>query len=383
MTSVTPVPESTEFTLRLQSDGMQVRYAVASAVQLLEEECKYAQSGGSTIDYRQFNTVKRRELAKSLSPDICTGVNKKMAQGSTVSWGIKEVLYRLPVVMEIEVVNPEEARGIVNISVESAADYVQLEMVRSRLQSKSAVLVLLHSESPEHYTMLSREVKAEGPVHQYFDSLRLPSASGRDMAKDFMKRMQWNGPVPPVSNQRYQTDGWECGYWCLQFVEEFLRSLRGELVIKYPVKVNTIISRVNDFIGKVRPSLPDKSEVAKPPVPVSAEEVHSSVLVALTAAAPVPSGPVLSMPLQPLGIDKWPAAAVDAVDVGELTVEQAQSAKSTCSKCKFQGCTHCMGKWFLTKAVLKDIVDPKAPKGPKGSKSKKGPSLEWTGPSCY
>ena len=124
------------------------------------------------------------------------------------------------------------------------------------------------------------------------------------------------------------------------------------------MKLQSMISRTNDFIQKVEPRLPalgspaKSSAAASAPV-VSAERVKEMIKSAVEAAIPVMSQPLLSMEMAGVGVSTVPVSATDKVDQGELTLKQAQSAKLTCSKCKFQGCSFCMGKWFVPKKVWK------------------------------
>jgi hypothetical protein len=144
---------------------------------------------------------------------------------------------------------------------------------------------------------------------------------------------------------------WEGGLYSLQFMEESLRSARGELVMRGSVKLPAIISRINDFIKRVAPSLP-KSGTPESEA-VSAEAVSEMAKLALEAAVPLMSQSILSMDMAGVGDSVVPVSATQKVDQGELTLEQAQSAKSTCSKCKFEGCSFCMGKWFVPQKVWK------------------------------
>ena len=345
------VEQSGQVSLRLQSDRMHIRYALESQVVLVSDEVKFSPPAKAVIDYRQFNVVKRREVAKSLSRDIVPAKVKELLHSSTLQWGVAELLYRLPVLDSIAVVSVEESRAIVNMQSAIEAEFKELQAVRERLNSQGLVLVLLHSESPQHYTLLRRVLPVDGvPVITYFESLAVPSPSAISMAEKFMDRMTWTGRVPSPVNSRHQSEGWECGLYAMQFLEECMRESRGELVIRGPVKVEHIIARVNEYIRRVQPWLPVDTLVAIP-VPLSAEEVRKEAARAVERAVPVASGPVLSQGLPPIG--DAPKSAVAAVDVGELTLEQAQSSRSTCSKCRRSGCSSCMGEWFIPKKMLK------------------------------
>ena len=352
--------------LRLQGDKLNTRYAMQSEVQLVSELKKYESPGSDRIDYRQFNTVKRREVAKGLAKDILIVKVGEMLANSTMQWGLAELQYRLPVdPMEVTVFTCDEVHGVCNATAVTEADQCGLAEVISRCQKN--VVAVIHSDTPRHYTVLERVVDSGKEVKYFYrDSLRNPSASGQAKAQQFMDKLQWNGTVPPPSNLRHQAGGWECGLFSLQFVEEFFRSLRGELVLKGPVKVASIGARVNDYIEKVKLSLPVTIPVKSPPPPVATQaEVQELVKAAVEKAVPVESAPILSEPVAGLGESTIPQSAVEPVYQAELTLAQAVAARSTCSKCHFEGCSHCMGKWFVDKKYYQS-KKPKAKSKAKG-----------------
>ena len=251
--------------LRMQSDRLKVRYAMESEVILVSEESGYEQPASSALDYRQCNPVRRRELAKSLSRDIVPAQRGELLHSSTLQWAVSELRYRVPLAISPRVVSAEESRAVVNMQAASVQDFQELQAVRTELNHQSVVVVILHSEGPLHYTLLRRVVSGGVPVYTYWDSLPAPSASARVMAEKFMDRLIWTGGVPAPVNRRFQSDGWECGLFCIQFLEECLREARRELVVKKPVNLSGVITRVNEFIGKVKPFL--AAPVAVPSAP--------------------------------------------------------------------------------------------------------------------
>ena len=209
--------------LRMQSDRLAVRYALESQVILVSEESNYQPPASSALDYRQCNPVRRRELAKSLSRDIVPAQRGELLHSSTLQWAVTELRYRVPLANSHSVVSAEESRAMDNMQAVSVHDFQEWQAVRTELNSKSVVLVILHSEGPLHYTLLRRVVSGGVPVYTYWDSLPAPSASARVMAEKFMDRLIWSGGVPAPVNRRFQSDGWSCGLFCIQFLEECLR----------------------------------------------------------------------------------------------------------------------------------------------------------------
>ena len=65
---------------------------------------------------------------------------------------------------------------------------------------------------------------------------------------------------------------------------------------------------------------------------------------------------MLAHELAPVSGDVLPERVTVPSHVGELTMEQAQSARHQCTKCLKSGCTHCMGGWFLPKRVVKSVA---------------------------
>ena len=181
------------------------------------------------------------------------------------------------------------------------------EVLRARLNAPSVnrVLAIVHSQGPSHYTLLDRSRSADGQYQlRYFDSLKQFSANGRSKAQVFADMCGWLLPVPEPANQRFQTDGWSCGLWCLQFAEEAVRQERGEAKVVPVVSVADLLSRVNNFIDRVGSHRPEPVHVELPKAfpPASALTAVLESLDKATAqakATPVPTGSVVDITLPP------------------------------------------------------------------------------------
>ena len=127
--------------------------------------------------------------------------------------------------------------------------------------------------------------------------------------------------------------------------------------MKKPVNLSGVITRVNEFIGRVKPFL--AAPVAVPSAPstgTSVGKVQAAAATAVAAATCPPSGPVLAHALPPVAGDELPESATKEAQVGELTLEQAESARDKCTKCRKFGCSTCMGHWFIPRKLLKKWV---------------------------
>jgi len=341
--------------LRLQSDRLAVRYATEAQVRPLSEEAVLRVAGPSEIDYRELNPTRRRGLAKSLSRDIFPVKHNELMESSSLQWGLAEIQYRLPV-DDFLLMGVEESCSIRALSLVSQSEFEQLLSTRSRCEAVKTVVVVLHSVNPSHYTVLQRVRQSDNSIRvTYFDSLNPPSANAQLAAQQFCDKLVW-GQCPVPSNLRYQVSGWECGIFSLQFVEEAVRQAREEGVLRKPVKVTQWIDRVNKFVKMLQPYLAVPPAAPVPPagpvadLPVVAAQVAS----ALEQCQPLEPVAVLADSLPPLPPPEA-APAVPSLPAAQpqMTYEQAVASAASCSKCRRQGCSHCMGSWFLPKSLLR------------------------------
>ena len=123
-----------------------------------------------------------------------------------------------------------------------------------------------------------------------------------------------------------------------------------------------MIERVDQWIAKVKPFLPERSSSstgasgAAVVSSTSASKSDALTLADSAVAAEVDDslrGPVLQYPMAPVCGDVLPESVTIPSDISELTLEQALRARELCNKgCKGSGCSFCMGEWFVPKAVL-------------------------------
>ena len=177
-----------------------------------------------------------------------------------------------------------------------------------------------------HYTYLeATRPSVEVPFQLlYQDSLASESTSCYTSAIHVARALGILGPsrLLPHSSSGIQNDAWTCGLWVLQMMETRIRQWRGE-VLSRPPTTNQIMTRLNEFIHKLRPADP-----------------------------------------QPVGKGNGRARAKAKPLVQHESLQAALEAALACSKCKQtslgqKGCSQCMGKWFdqiRTRKVIKGEV---------------------------
>ena len=210
---------------------------------------------------------------------------------------------------------------------------VQEAEARAVLQSRlnhdnvSRVIAFIHSQEPNHYTLLVRSRIGPNQYElKYFDSLRKHSANGMVKAQTFADQCGWEAQVQPPVNRRYQdpSDGWSCGLWRLQFAEETVRQCRLEPLVVPVVKVSDILARVNRFIQTVAAERPEPVAAALAAV---LESLAKGSEVAKTM--PVPCGSVVDLTVAtPSSVPPpvEPEAPVQAAKKASVSSESMKSA---------------------------------------------------------
>ena len=342
--------------MRVQSESnLAVRYALPEEVVDVEEVSRYQPPGPSGIDWRKFGATRKRGVAAQLERDVHLVEQGEMLYGSTLAWAVAWVQYRLPT-EGLEVVHGSECRALCDLDSAVPEQAEQLALAKSRYNEVPTILVFVHSEGPEHWSLLRRVRTVSGAYDvEYYDSLGVPSVSAMSTVRRLLRQLEWGEECPPPVNARKQKGGWECGLFALKFFEEGVRVHRGEFPERGPVKLGVMTKDINELITKVRKFLPESP--AKP-----AESVPESVPEATLPLPAVESAAPFGVPV-PVAAEPPPAESLAAHEgrVGvppeceELTMEQAQAAAKLHSKCRGEGCAECMGKWFLPKVQTKSM----------------------------
>ena len=180
-----------------------------------------------------------------------------------------------------------------------------------KLSQALLVLAPVHTENPQHWTLLSarRQSRDQPWQLQYEDSLPAQTDVGYQAATRVARRLCLlpEGQDLPKSLPGDQKDGWSCGLFVLQKSEIQIRRFRGELP-SVPPSIPQIRQRVNVWIQKLH-------EAVQPKFP----------------------------PKAPANARKRPPPA---------TFDEALARGIECTKCRpsklqpVKGCSACMGDWF-------------------------------------
>jgi hypothetical protein len=247
--------------LRLTDQFLATSYASPSDVVKVADDAQCTAAGPVSLDYRALKLPQRVSLAKKLGDalgrDVELPVREQLLEQTTLAWSLQEIHLRLPCA-GVLFMSPAEVDAVCamavapDVSPEEGArmavyEAENISVFRARVNAPSVNRVV-HSDLPSHYTLLDRRRSADGHYQlRYFDSLRQCSANGRRKAQVFVDVSGWQLPVPEPANMRFQSDGWSCGLWCLQFAEEAVREERGEPKVVPVVAVTQLLTRVSAF----------------------------------------------------------------------------------------------------------------------------------------
>ena len=287
-----------------------------------------------------------------------------MVEAQTVQYAIRELASRLPCAA-VRVMTPHECSTVVCLDSEDGASGAQqLALLQSELDQYTHFFALLHSENPIHYTLLERSPSGDGHQLRYWDSLQVPSASALKQAQCLVDKLQWGLQVPRPCNGRFQSDGWSCGLWCLQFLEEAVRKARNEPIKLAPVHIPSVLGRVNRWITAVTEALPASVKTASAPSASSSEPIPiADKPPVATVAKSGSSGTAKTPRATPSDPSK-----ISYVPDADFIADMAAKAASVHSKCRQKGCAECMRQYFIPKKVWKQWASEAQPAPAKGSK---------------
>ena len=288
------------------------------------------------------------DLYKQCGGDVPLIALHSLVEAQTLQYAIRELLHRLPCAA-VRVLTPHESSAICNES-SSGSGPEQLAVLQSELEQFSHVFALLHSDNPSHYTLLERSVSADGYQLRYWDPLPEPSSSAMKKAQCLVDKLQWQMPVPSPCNGRFQQDGWSCGLWCVQFLEEAVRKARNEPIHLHPVHLPTIIGRVNRWITAVTEALPASAKEATAPSASGSEPlpIENSAPPVAKVTKSASSGTAKSLRATPSDPSK-----ISYVPDEDFTLDMAHKAAAVHSKCRQKGCAECMRQYFVPKTFWK------------------------------
>jgi len=284
------------------------------AISTSEDQGKTAPGPGS-LNYRVFKGAARQRAREQLGSreHIEQAVLGQLMEAGSVFAGMLELTIRLPA-PAVLLLGPASVVSVAEMADGSEAQAAALAQCRSEVDQAQCICAAVHADGPSHYTFLFAQRHGPDWQVQYMDPLPEPSANSLAKATTVLAKLGL-GQCPAPSNRRFQQDGWSCGLWCIQFMEESLRQYRGEPLHIGPVSLRELAARLNRFIQCM-----NELAVPLPPVP----------------AAPLPLVPVPS---------------AEPVATSTFTFEAAVLAAQSCSKCRTKGCAQCMKQWFVPKRM--------------------------------
>ncbi len=234
----------------------------------------------------------------------------------------------------------EEWKALVGVG-QPGSIWEQLQLARESPRQKCLILLAVHSEAPQHWSLLSLIRKAAAESQQEpnkfqvrsLDSLTLPGQSALETAAASLQLLarlvqpaQVHMPELPlvVQTRSYQqTDQYSCGYWALKHAEILYRLYRGEGWRAPSPDIKETREQLNSWLaslGKFIQKRQHKEESAE-----QKEQKKQKLAEALAAAAGASSS--TSEPKAPL-----PDNAVQQDDLNH-----------GCSKCRWSlgGCLAC------------------------------------------
>ena len=240
--------------------------------------------------------------------------DQAMSEGTSIHAGQVEIRLRLPCDGLVQL--PPAAVEVLSwpaFDARTLSPGDQKEYSENIQTLSQALLVLapVHTENPQHWTLLSarRQSRDQPWQLEYEDSLPAQTDVGYQAATRIARRLFLlpEGQQLPKSLPGDQKDGWSCGLIVLQKAEMHIRRFRGELP-SVPPSIPQIRQRVNVWIQKlheaVQPKFPQKGQA------------HAK-------RRPPPA-----------------------------TFEEALIRGKECTKCRpsklqpVKGCSFCMGRWF-------------------------------------
>ena len=180
----------------------------------------------------------------------------------------------------------------------------QLAWLKVHPQQAGLVMVLVHSEAPQHWTALVCMRQADSLFgFRYFDSLHTPHAEARQVAEQIasvlvsvLGEAAFSQPALQATEQPVaQTDGWSCGYHTLSRFEEAYRQLRGEGCLRVYASPDERRQAINKLASAVMAACKKAGACPAPlPAPESAEvkpaQLPDSSLPPKPALAGIPTG---------------------------------------------------------------------------------------------
>ncbi len=295
----------------------QVRHA-----RVEEERQIYEPDKDFKLDYRTLTDSTRQSLAASLGiDDVEYIIDNRALEIGTIHAMLLELQLRFEPPNTLLVPPSVAVTYDENMPTDHGGEVAKF---LAEIAEAQHIFVVIHSESPSHFTFLHIERMEDHETPEprpefrieFKDSLKSAPATARAAATRFLRGanlIKTPAEAPEPSNVMFQDDGWSCGLWATRWIERSLRERRAERRMPPPY-IKSLCVRTNEFIDRLKKAKPKAKaqpkakDKPKNKVPRVSEPVHE-------------------------------------------TFDHALAAGQLCTKCigtkaGTKGCRACMGEWF-------------------------------------
>jgi len=346
-TVVSQDPHSQQLTLQLAHTTTK-RQAAPSEVAEVKPGWKAGMS--DRLDFRRLTNAQKQEAWTLAGGEVQQSLAGANLEGPELSMGWMDILLRGRQTGDRwapdQVVYLEPHGLTASLHIWEQKDEARLSEVLPSLQqdlrlalttdSPVLIVVPVQGAAPDHWTALTylRQPGSKAFSASHFDSLGQVHANCRSQAESIHQFLLFLGltaePELGLTQQPVlQTDGWSCGYHCLNRLEELYRQFRGEGQKRVYTKIEDRRQQVNRFAASTK------------------EACSSAAAKAAAKAAAAKAAPLGPPPLPPPASDPPPL-----LPQAGLPKAAMPSGVWGCSRCKFAqtGCLSCCPEKMLRHA---------------------------------
>ena len=186
------------------------------------------QAARQTMAPRQLKEAAKQSYQHRPEQQIAVYKLGQLVTDDQLLAGWDEICRRLQPGSAVRCVTPAESKLAAEEGLLSQA------MADFQADSKSLLLVPIHSAGPNHWSLLAlRKTGKTGSSTdeaeiQYFDSLKVQAETAKEAASKVLQTcFQAEKQLPAPINRFHQADGFSCGLWCLQYMERQVREFLG------------------------------------------------------------------------------------------------------------------------------------------------------------
>ncbi len=349
-----------KFELAISDDKLAKFFAFEDQVVDVDSDSGKTRSAPVQLNYQRVDWTSC--IFKQLPAEVFMIKHGSLLEASALSYAIAELKYRCPV-ENSRYFDPMEVAAVCNMT----GDDEQLQLVKE-LTGVTKIWAAIRSHSPQHFTLLQSEYDSASGTwhHNYFDALKVPSASGMKVAQRFVDKLMLSGKVGDPVNSKYQCDGWSCGLRCMYWMEVSTRVARGEPERFPPFSSNLYSVRTNKFIAMFHKH--GKPGGASGGASAGAGEVASVGASASASSSAAASGASSGEPSASTGRKLERRVSNREKPTSH---EHAMKLAGECTKCRRRGCSECMQEYFIPRRILKQCGSNESQKSVGSAKSTK------------